>query len=399
MKFRNNLKRFFTLDRHHAEGFTLVELIVVIAILAILAGVAVPAYSGYVTQTNKQADITLVSDVAYALQLHYYSNPTAAADGYVILNYGADAEADEAGVGEAAMKKAFGENWKKTATLKCSDWTDGGILDYVLSHQDTAGMVADSTYLTKCDPSKLVATISTVTDSLAEMMDRQTVDPLNKLVTMGFMSSEDVAEIRTGLADDYDLAWSDEGDNAAYTTAVSNALVNYVAKDLGSMGPGNMPSEMAMLALNYGSVYAWASTDPAGADVLAQMDAAINGDGGAEAVSDAIYAGLQDQRYQDYTTEHNDVYNADMMAMLKIMGAVGDITDGLSMTEKGLYSSATVAGMVHDYTTAIKTVNAMLKSGVDLNGLDLAEGSVAVFVDASGSVNAIPSVAFMTQGE
>ena len=45
------------------DGFTLVELIVVIAILAILAGIAVPAYSGYIEKANVAADQQLLHTV------------------------------------------------------------------------------------------------------------------------------------------------------------------------------------------------------------------------------------------------------------------------------------------------------------------------------------------------
>ena len=52
-------------------GFTLVELIVVIAILAILAGVAVPAYSGYITKANQAADIVTCDAVKTAVFAAY----------------------------------------------------------------------------------------------------------------------------------------------------------------------------------------------------------------------------------------------------------------------------------------------------------------------------------------
>lgn len=81
---KKKLQRFFTLTRQEA-GFTLVELIVVIAILAILAGIAVPAYSGYVTKANQQADITLISEIEHALELGFYSGEITG-DGYVILS-------------------------------------------------------------------------------------------------------------------------------------------------------------------------------------------------------------------------------------------------------------------------------------------------------------------------
>ena len=127
---KNTIKRFLTWNPHGSEGFTLVELIVVIAILAILAAVAIPAYSGYITKANQQADISLASEVMDALMLYHYSNMDGSTNtnGYVVLTpEGVACAYDDEGVGKAAMDAVFGTGWENTLFVKYDGWKSSNV--------------------------------------------------------------------------------------------------------------------------------------------------------------------------------------------------------------------------------------------------------------------------------
>jgi len=143
LKWRMTMKKFF----RKTEGFTLVELIVVIAILGILAGVGTVGYSGYVKKANMAADQQLVSQVASALELQYYNVPGYVGVGAVaITETGIKADADS--FGSAAMAAAFGENWRTAGKLQYNKWPGGAtatatVLDHFATSVANGSATAD----------------------------------------------------------------------------------------------------------------------------------------------------------------------------------------------------------------------------------------------------------------
>ncbi|MGV8921973.1 MAG: type IV pilin protein [Thermomonas sp.] len=56
------------------QGFTLIELMVVVAIIAILASIAYPAYSEYVVKTRRSAGAACLLEQAQFMERYYSTN-------------------------------------------------------------------------------------------------------------------------------------------------------------------------------------------------------------------------------------------------------------------------------------------------------------------------------------
>jgi len=69
-----------TLHGRRADGFTLIELMIVVAIIAILAAIALPAYTSYITRTKRAAAEGCLSEHANYMERYYTTNLNYAKD-------------------------------------------------------------------------------------------------------------------------------------------------------------------------------------------------------------------------------------------------------------------------------------------------------------------------------
>ena len=378
MKLRKNWKRFWTLNRHYAEGFTLVELIVVIAILAILGGVAIPAYSGYVKKANMQADMTLASEVAHALTLYYYDNIDDVESTYVILTTsGAEAE----GAAADAMEAAFGAGWEDTAVLKYDGWSDDGMLAHVLENADTAGTVAGSNYFTNSDTTEILDTVNTLTNAATTVVVNRGGDVKNDLNTLIGMDAAD--ELRADIA----AMGIKEGD-ASYNTVMSNLLVTYMAKEISTGSPTSIGGNLATM---YAMMYAYAAEY----DKMDSMDAVNKDLAEANSIDDLTLALQKADFFDDFYEYSVDGNNAsDQAALNTIMGTVDIFSDDLknkdSMTNKDLYKSESVTNKLNNYVNATTAVSRL--SAEQIAVLKTVNGGIVVFVLDDGKVVIAPEL-------
>ncbi|EGQ7933620.1 prepilin-type N-terminal cleavage/methylation domain-containing protein [Vibrio vulnificus] len=109
------------------QGFTLIELMIVVAIIGVLAAVAVPAYQDYVKKSEAASALATLKSLITPAELYYQENGTATAAG--LSDLGSTTSANDLGTlasaitgsGSAAVPTltfSFGSHSSMTTTDK-----------------------------------------------------------------------------------------------------------------------------------------------------------------------------------------------------------------------------------------------------------------------------------------
>jgi type IV pilus assembly protein PilA len=113
----------FTKMMRKSEGFTLIELMIVIAIIGILAAIAIPQFSAYRTRSYNSAAEADIRNAATAQEAYYVDNQHYLADplGLIGSTYGLYTSANVALTGDAGASQytmtAIHSSGNKTYTL------------------------------------------------------------------------------------------------------------------------------------------------------------------------------------------------------------------------------------------------------------------------------------------
>jgi len=210
------------------EGFTLVELIVVIAILGILAGVGTVGYSGYIKKANLAVDEQMISDVKYAGQLGAITNP--AVHGSVTISHKSDNNdavinantADEQTTINNWLESAFGTGWE--ASLRCISSTyESGVTIYFHSMTALNGLSNFMNSNFAGNEIVLTGSVNSLSDGMATWLSGN--GGLSGL--QGYFTE--------GAFDAFKTAYSLDSNSSE--TEIANATVLYVASQAANINP------------------------------------------------------------------------------------------------------------------------------------------------------------------
>ena len=401
MNLKKMWKRFWTMNVHNHEGFTLVELIIVIAILAILSSVAVVGYSSYVKKANKQADQTLIAEIKNALTLAYYADTFDVGEtACIILSVGSDAKISGTNMNEA-LTNAFGENYASVLQLKYNGWKGGagsvyvdftnsgfnGNVDQLMGDiQDLTDAVGtfleyqDSEFMTFVGGSDWVAfqekyNIDTdndaqVANATALFVAQKTMKNIDKQAFIdawctkksdgshGFdLASANFDPLNMGILANMAAHYARAEALAAFIDA--NAATKGYTLNMGNKTDGTTPyTSMKEWFADKGNVN---GTNPT--EVTTDM----------ERVTREFAAAMGDSRnaiLRDYLT--SEQAKADATAYLSMMGAINDHSDQLI---EGINE-----GKMYDGGMASDLLNSYLAAGEAMSNNSVPDGSVAVVI-------------------
>ena len=390
MNMKKNWKRFWTLNRHHAEGFTLVELIVVIAIMGILVGVGVPVYGGYVERTNMGVDQALVSEMKNAAILGVMDNYSHEIAGEVVVKLSATKSAEVAGAEadmalvNTIMEEAFGADWKNTCMLKFDGWTVKAS-DVVTSYRESSLNGKEQ---------ELLGTTSQMTNNLANWLNKPSRRPAAITDTMeeyGYTNLDDNTTFANAAVLTLAKDFSANGDaiKAAFAAGNVEGIGSGLANVCGSMYEDPSMQNLARAALMY--TYATTFTeyvskqnpeDTTAKNIMTQLNTALASSETQEMKSGQVaelvnkYFG---QLYMNYSGGMIDEYiaadgkgNDDVDAIIAMMGGVTESADTLAENLSSSTCYADASGLVASYLA----VGSVLKDGYTGGVIIRADGVV-----------------------